>query len=94
MVANPPYGEDPTSLFDSMAQQWSGWQGALEWRAFKSEMQILATCDKRGHVALEFRLPSDDYGGWPEWSARFVVELEAGQLDNLARDARAFFKKR
>jgi hypothetical protein len=89
IVENPPYGQPPSILFRDMAAHWSGWEGAKTWCAIEGEFNLFAKCDLTGHVTLIFEFPSSPF--LPTWSTRVELMVEAGQLDQLARDANAFF---
>ncbi len=88
-VENPGYGHSPSQLFQRLAEQWSGWKGSETWHSMEGELEIEATCDATGHVKLALRIPG--YGEFLRWSASMWVAVEAGQLERLAQEARAFF---
>lgn len=80
---------NPASLFAHMAAQWKGWQGDMVWASAGGEMSLSCRCDRAGHVFLGVVLrsgPTDN-----DWSVQTTVEVEAGQLDELASAAAAFF---
>ncbi len=91
-VENPPYAHPPSALFRELAREWSGWKGDKAWCAMDGEFTIAATTDAAGHVTLEFKLPGSLVP--PCWAASLSVQLEAGQLEELARVARQFFDDR
>jgi Family of unknown function (DUF6228) len=88
-VENPGCGHPPSQLFQKLAAQWSGWKGSEEWGSLEGELEIEAICDATGHVKLTFKVPG--YGEFLCWSASVWVAVEAGQLEQLAREANAFF---
>jgi hypothetical protein len=88
-VDNHPGGEPPTQLFASMAAQWRGWNGELKWRALEGEYNLAASTDSSGHVTLSVTLTGSVEDGY--WSATIPLSIEAGMLDRLDQQVRAFF---
>ena len=86
-VDNPPYGHSPFVLFEQMKNEWSGWKEPKGWCAMEGEYNLRATYEPRGHIILSSEIdnPSDC------WSANAKIDIEAGELDSLARRAKAFF---
>jgi hypothetical protein len=77
------------SLFIEMAENWTGWEGAKIWDAIEGDFSLSCTCDKLGHITLKVALVERDT---PElWSARFNVEVEAGQLEKIANEMNKLF---
>lgn len=74
-------------LLAHMAEHWRGWQGARVWANNEQTLQLSATHDGTGHVALTvlLRRLSD-----PEWEITAALGLEAGMLAIVARGAAAF----
>lgn len=90
-VENPPYGMSPAEFFERIAAEWSGWKGAKEWGAIEGEYNLSATCDSLGHITLEVEI---NRNGYPLcWPGILSLIIEAGQLEKLARDAKAFFNE-
>jgi hypothetical protein len=76
------------SLFTEMAEHWSGWEGAKIWAAIEADLSLSCTSDSLGHITLAVELVERDA---PEaWSAQFQVEIEAGQLEQIAREMKAW----
>jgi hypothetical protein len=73
-------------FFGGLAEQWRGWDGAMEWEALG--LKLSASHDGLGHVALEVSLQGH-YARPESWLARASLQLEAGGLEELARAARA-----
>lgn len=75
------------ALFQGFARDWRGWSGHRTWQSLEGELELSASSDRTGHVHLSVmlhdRLP-------PVWSANVDVVLEAGALEQLARDVEAF----
>jgi hypothetical protein len=78
----------PSPFFAKMADQWSGWSGELSWRSILGGMRLQSRHDRRGHITIEVVLDSDLT---TQWKVQGIIIVEAGQLDNLALRARAFF---
>jgi hypothetical protein len=76
-------------LFESLAQNWRGWDGEKVWSSLEGEFSLSATADRLGHVRLGYRL-CGDVGG-QTWELKGLLVLEAGQLDAIAREMRAFW---
>jgi hypothetical protein len=91
-VANPGHGHPPSVLFEELAVNWKGWKGAMTWLAMEGELELRATCDHLGHITVAVAIPA--YANTGNWSAQARVLVEAGQLERLAIEARAFFARR
>ena len=76
-----------SAMFVEMAADWRGWTGEKAWQSLEGELQLRAVTDGRGHVGLLAQLSE---GAPPVWTVTLSLALEAGQLERLARDARAF----
>lgn len=88
-VENLPYGSSPAKIFGELAKEWSGFKGQKEWGAIEGEFNLSASSDSIGHITLVVEiLPSY---ALPFWSAELSIEIEAGQLERIASDAREFF---
>lgn len=78
-------------LFVEMAENWAGWEGAKTWDAIEGDFSLSCTSDRLGHIALKVELVGRDA---PElWSAKFNVEVEAGQLEKIANEIKALFRR-
>jgi Family of unknown function (DUF6228) len=75
------------NFFDSLADEWTGWQGKKVWSSLEGEFTLTATSDSTGHVTLAYFL-RPPYTGF-HWELRGALEIEAGQLAAIARDVRA-----
>lgn len=77
-------------FFSELAGAWRGWEGELHWASLEGKIDLRATHDKLGTVALRVGLRSDIYepkGGGHVWSATGLLSLDAGGLAELARRA-------
>ncbi|WP_019142744.1 DUF6228 family protein [Noviherbaspirillum massiliense] len=91
-VENPPYGLSPAGFFGGLANEWSGWKGEKGWGAIEGEYNLLATSDSLGHITLVAELNLNDVV--PGWSGSVSLIVEAGQLEQLAHDAKEFFNEK
>jgi hypothetical protein len=79
----------PALLFENMARLWSGWPDELQWASLEHEVILRCLHDRKGHVSIHVELRSGPYE--QDWNVAATVMTEAGQLDDIARRARAFF---
>ncbi|UTW05160.1 hypothetical protein KDX31_09270 [Amphritea atlantica] len=86
-VDNPPYGHSPYVLFEQMNNEWSGWKEPKGWGAMEGEYNLRATYEPRGHILLSAEIVN--LSG--SWSTIASIDIEAGELESLARRAKAFF---
>lgn len=79
----------PNTLFDEMAREWKGWKGTKTWASLEDELRMEASADSTGHVSLAVTMR--DYSDPAEWRLKATLDLEAGQLPELAKSvAKAF----
>jgi len=78
-----------TKLFEDMAQRWRGWDGTLEHASLEGHVNVSCTGSRTGHVEVRVELSGDPGGA--DWQAANTLYLEAGQLEELARQAREYF---
>ena len=79
----------PSALFDEMARDWKGWKGTKTWAALEDELRIEASADSTGHISLAVTMR--DYNDPSNWRLKATLDLEAGQLPELAKAvAKAF----
>ena len=74
-------------FFTELATHWRGWKGDREWSSLEGELAIRATADRTGHVYLQVHLHD---GAPARWKVDAAIVIEAGQLERLAAEARAF----
>ena len=79
----------PALFFDRLAASWRGWKGELEWKPLDNVIGMTAMCDKLGHVQLLVELKSQVFP--PDWEFSYLLYLEAGSLETLARQFRQVF---
>ena len=83
------YEPHPAPLFARMAESWRGWPGTITWESPEGELTLRCTQDRTGHVAIVVELRSGPMD--QDWRVRATIMAEAGQLEELARQAAAFF---
>jgi hypothetical protein len=75
--------------FDNLAADWKGWEGQKTWSNLEDELTVTATSDKLGHIHLRFTLCSGHHDF--AWTVSGRLEIESGQLGNLAREFAKFY---
>ena len=70
-----------------LAENWRGWEGTRSWQSLEGDLELSATSDRLGHVALEVRL---EEGAPFPWRVHGKLSLDAGQLHRIAAAARTF----
>ena len=80
---------DVLPYFDDLARHWDGWNGAKTWESLERQMKLECTRDALGHLFLRVTL-RDSLGG-ADWLAGGVLQLAAGDLEQLAKSARRAF---
>jgi hypothetical protein len=84
-----PDGEHtPGVFFRRLADDWRGWDGERTWASIEGAVDLAATHDGLGHVALRVRICGGQFEH--DWTVTGVVWLDAGQLAQTARRAAAF----
>jgi hypothetical protein len=70
-------------FFGELGQNWrTGWSGEKAYMSLEGHLELKATRDKLGHVFL--RVVLHDQLSRGDWIAGVTLELEAGQLPQLA----------
>jgi hypothetical protein len=73
-----------------LASSWRGWEGERSWKSLESDVELTATHNGRGTIALLVTLRNDvvDSEVRSGWTARALLTLDAGTaLDQIAREA-------
>lgn len=76
-------------FFEDLAANWKGWKGEKRWQSLEGEFVLSCTSDGLGHVAIDVVLKSgfcDD-----DWSVHTVINVDAGQLEEIAINIKQFF---
>lgn len=92
LVENPPYGFPPSVFFKKLSNYWQHWKPEYDWEAMEGEFGFSAHADSLGHITVIINLNS--CGEQPYWNVEMSIEIEAGQLENLAENIRQFFELR
>ncbi len=83
------YDPEPlVRLFDELAQNWRGWEGDKHWHSVESDLDLKCTSDRLGHITIAVTLRSGPYV--EDWSVSAPVFLDAGSLDIIAQEMKAF----
>jgi len=77
-----------TTYFDDLARNWAGWEGIKEWASLEQECILQSSNDGRGHIGMVITLHGSAYPRG--WSVKGIIFTEAGLLDGIASDCRAF----
>jgi Family of unknown function (DUF6228) len=72
---------------ERLARDWRGWRDERRWISLEGDVELVATHNGLGTIALVARLSTEPFGQH-RWNARAELLLDAGGLDRLARDAR------
>jgi hypothetical protein len=83
--------DEPDSLatfFEDMAANWKGWTETKEWRSAESPFLLSCGHDGLRHVPVDVELRSGWYDS--DWRTRVRIMLDAGALDGVASNLRAF----
>ena len=78
---------DPRMLFEEMAKSWRGWDGTLVWADLEEVLRLEATSNGLGRVDLRVSM----HRNLPEAKLVVTVQIDSGQLEQLAKDTRALF---
>jgi hypothetical protein len=73
--------------FEGLAYDWRGWEGERRWASLEDDVELVATHDGLGTIALVVQLRTEAFAQH-RWSASAELLLDAGGLDRLAREAR------
>jgi hypothetical protein len=79
-----------SKLFRDLADNWRGWSGTKEHKSLEGHLRLSCRIDSTGHVKLRVSLRGGDLFA-SDWQTEATLELEAGQLEGLAQEARKFF---
>jgi hypothetical protein len=81
----PKWGD----LFEGLAGDWRGWDGVREEASAEGHLRLSCSSDYRGHVSVRVQLAGDFEGC--DWSTEATLFLDAGSLETIAAEARAYF---
>jgi Family of unknown function (DUF6228) len=72
------------AYFGRLAAQWRGWNGDEEWEGLG--LRLAARHDGLGHITIDAVL-EQDYAMAERWRLRASIQVDAGTLGDLSRDA-------
>lgn len=81
------YVEGLGDYFGRLAGDWRGWDGERAWDLL--EFGLVASHDGLGHIEFRVRVRESSQHGW---AADVGIQIDAGQLDAVARAAARFDK--
>jgi Family of unknown function (DUF6228) len=86
------YANGLNTFFEELSKFRAPWQGSHTWESLEGDSSISATCTTLGQVTLMVKLhhflvdPED-------WRVEAGLAIELGQLEKIAKDAKAFFQE-
>ncbi len=93
MASAKVYAFEPHSelaqYFNDLAVHWKGWNGEKKWSSLEGEFILSCNSDNQGHIAMEVVLKSGLYED--DWSVRTEINIDAGQLEEIALNINSFF---
>ena len=87
----PPVEAPLREFFDDLAAHWRGWEGEKTWEAYEGGLTLSCTHDRLGNILVTIEL--HEFSGGIGWLVRGDVPLDAGQLEQVARDVRRFLRR-
>lgn len=82
-------GDGFAKMFERLASYNKPWAGEEIWESLEGEFKLSANCSTLGQVTFKINLSY--MGCSEEWSVETDLLYEFGQLEKLAKSARAFF---
>ena len=80
-----------STFFQKLANFREPWQGAQTWESLEEDFSISATCSNLGQVTFTIKL-RHFLVGQEDWHLEAGLATELGQLEQFAKDAKAFFQ--
>lgn len=78
----------PIVFFQYLNEHQNGWKRKKTWHSFEKELILEATHDSMGHIKLSVSISN----GEPyDWRLSGILELEAGQLEEISHQIETFF---
>lgn len=94
VLSYAPGFADIVAFFESLSEDWRGWEGERMWDALEGDLSVTATYEYH-HVQL--RITMRDHGpGWGNlgWEASVSLTLDPGeQLARIAPDLTSLFDR-
>ena len=80
------------AFFQELSEFKQPWQGTRTWESLEGDLSLSATCATLGQVTFMVKLRH--FIGSPEdWRIEAALVTELGQLEKIAKDAKAFFQE-
>ncbi len=86
VYAFDPMNKGLDRFLNKIAEQWRGWKNEEKWRSLEGEFALVCKHDGVGHIDIEATLYSPG-----SWTVRNTFHVVAGELDQIASDAKRFF---
>ena len=90
-IYNQPYGVLLNEYFSDLADHWDGWEGVKSWESIEGEFTIETSMNSSGHASMKISM--NVYGSPSDWVAIADLDVEAGQLEKIANDAKQFLNQ-
>jgi hypothetical protein len=87
-LTDPAIESSLPDWFAELSAQWRGWEGERVCETYEGGLRLSCTHDGLGHIQTRVRLRE---ASLQAWSVEADIPLDAGQLDEVARAAAAFF---
>jgi hypothetical protein len=87
-LTDPAIESSLPDWFADLSAPWRGWAGERVWATYEGGLRLSCTHDGLGHIQTHVRLRE---ASLQAWSVEADIPLDAGQLDEVARAAAAFF---
>jgi hypothetical protein len=71
-----------------LAEEWRGWDDVRRWATYEGGLTLALQHDGLGHIQVSVDLR--EHSGGLGWRVQADVEVDAGQLDELAKELAAF----
>ena len=81
-----PFGPTLAQFFRELANSWRGWNGGKKWTSLEGELSLVCLHDGVGHISVDLMLRK-----LGEWTAETVIEITAGDIENVANNISEFF---
>jgi hypothetical protein len=81
------------AYFKDLAASWKGWQGSKQWHDDGANVEISATHDGIGTIAMAVSVaPFTGWDGPGSWTLRIVVPVDPGALDSVVAKLQELLK--
>jgi len=91
-VGDKPYSQSLNVFFQQLATFTKPWKGTQDWKSLEGETSLSVTCAILGQVTFLIEI-RHEIGGPEAWLVQARIVTELGQLEKIARNAKAFFQE-